>query len=96
MTGATLTLHPPSRDLFAAVQVEACDHRGDWRVVGAQPAYVLDDDGNMLPADPVRVDCKAVKPGEKLRYLWVHENSGRGVAVVEPGAAKPRGRGALG
>ena len=84
----TITLTPPpGNGLFAGVQVEA--KRGDvWEVVGAAPAFRLDENRVMRPATTVGVTCK-LEPGDdpQLRAGWLHEDAALGViwADVRPG-----------
>lgn len=81
-----ITLTPPNPSLFAAVQVDVPDPDGrdGRRIVGAAPAFRMeeerDGDGTvvrrwMVPLERVRVDCH-LEPGDTdLRAVWAYEDS---------------------
>lgn len=100
----TITLKPPSRDLYAAVQVE----QADGQILGATPAFqvkfrptgrmieVTDDDGatTLVPEMesymvPLTAVTVTVKPGVPATARWVHENTSRGQTLT---AIRGKGR----
>lgn len=89
-----VTITPPTGDLFAAVEVHASADGESWRIVGANPAFRLNDDNEMLPAASVAVDCKLQPADTLIRCAWIYEDSSRGLEWVGPHAphAKPRRR----
>ena len=82
----SVTLIPPNASLFAAVQVDVPDPDGrdGRRIVGAAPAFRVEEDRDaagkvirrrMLPLERVAVDCN-IQPGDaELRAVWAYEDS---------------------
>ena len=81
-----LTLDAPNPSLFAAVQVDVPDPDGrdGRRIVGAAPAFRMEEerdaDGEvvrrwMVPLQRVNVDCH-IEPGDSAaRAVWAYEDS---------------------
>ena len=71
-----VALTPPNASLFAGVQVDVPDPDGrdGRRIVGAAPAFRMQDD-RMVPLERVNVDCH-LEPGDaELRAVWAYEDS---------------------
>ena len=71
-----VTLTPPNSSLFAGVQVDVPDEDGrdGRRIVGAAPAFRMQDD-RMVPLERVHVVCE-LEPGDsELRAVWAYEDS---------------------
>ena len=79
----TITLKPPSRDLYAAVQVE----QADGQILGAAPAFRIE--GNPPIMVPLTAVTVTVKPGVPATARWVHENTSRGQTLT---AIRGKGR----